>query len=270
MPKKTAKLQKQINLKWLLISFLFPIILYFAFRQITVKPEINVLTPETPVILELSPRSTTLNKVGEDISLTVLLRPASFHVTGAEVEIKYDSSSLSYKGTKVNSLLPTVAVKPSASEGIIKFTLLSDIDKSPADGPGELATLTFTLKKKTPSLVRFTVNTQVSALESSNNVLGLLKHAELGTTPPSNDGQSSNSGQAQNLVGQTQAPTPTPQSPSVNLAYPEEDQAEVESETSPETVVYVPTVPVDPTVNPSFFARLKEYFRKLSLSLSTI
>jgi len=108
------------------------------------------------------------------------------HVAGVLAEISYDPAALTYVKTEIGTLLPTVINEPTQDGGVVTFALFQSQPTGPGVAePGTIATLTFTTKVKSGSIVKFTQNPPAAALEPPDiNALGDALATELKVNSP--------------------------------------------------------------------------------------
>ena len=170
---------------------------YYTYRTVF-RPQpidINQVTGGSgSVTLALTPANSTQN-ANTTRDLTLSINAGSGHVSGAQVEITFDSTKCVTPVVSQGSFLTgTPLVPASVSNGKITFTYIAPPASGGATGSGTLATIT-TGPKNLACRLTFTTNTEVYVTENTTtNALASASDAVI------------------NLPGASSTPTPTPTS----------------------------------------------------------
>lgn len=167
---------------------------YYTYRTVF-RPQpidINQVTGGSgSVTLALTPANSTQN-ANTTRELTLTINAGSGHVSGAQVEITFDSTKCVTPVVSQGSFLTgTPLVPASVANGKISFTYIAPPASGGVTGSGTLATITTGPKNATCRLT-FTSNTEVYVTENATNSLASASDATI------------------NLPGASVTPTPSP------------------------------------------------------------
>lgn len=167
---------------------------YYTYRTVF-RPQpidINQVTRGSgTVTLTLTPANSTL-AANTTRELTLSINAGTDHVSGAQVEITFDSTKCVTPVVSQGSFLTgTPLVPASVANGKISFTYIAPPASGGVTGSGTLATIT-TGPKNAACRLTFTTNTEVYVTESTTNALASASDAVI------------------NLPGASSTPTPTP------------------------------------------------------------
>jgi hypothetical protein len=142
--------------------------------------------------------------VGQDFSVNVTMNTNQAAVSAAEVHVKYDPTLFQVKAMSAGTMLPVVLVQPTFGNGQATLTVGSQ-PTSPANGIGNLATITFTplTSSASPSQITFDSNTQIAATGQSGNVVNTLAPSTVSFSSPGAVSLNLNPSSALTSSGQT-------------------------------------------------------------------
>ncbi|MFH2085300.1 MAG: cohesin domain-containing protein [bacterium] len=186
MSKKNSRRQKHSN-------FLFPLIvlgviilgtiLWYSLPHPT-PIGINVVgSADGTATLTLTPAEITSTPNTES-TLTLLLDGGESHVTGAQIEINYNTSQVDTPQVTLGSFLSVILSEVKIENGKITFTLAAPPTSGGITGSGLLATIKIKPLIPGTSSLDFTANTVVTATEFATNTLQSAASATLVVTVP--------------------------------------------------------------------------------------
>ncbi len=121
--------------------------------------------------ISLSPAQTTA-KIGDAVTLSVLVDTAENKATAADVRITYDPKKLALSEFKPGTFLPVVLTSPKVDngQGVATAVFGAQIGTVPK-GKGTLATLVFQAKEAGSASVTFSPQTEMTGIDEETNVL---------------------------------------------------------------------------------------------------
>ena len=156
---------------------------FWYWHPLTTQVGINFIGTESGTVsLTFDPGALSLNP-GSTTTLDLTINAGDSHVSGAQIELTYDSAKFAPPSVALGSFLPNVLVPVKVASGKITFTVVAPPDSGGKTGVGTLAMITLKPSAVGSSSLSFGDSNAVYVVGSQTNAIKVASDASLTVSP---------------------------------------------------------------------------------------